>query len=354
MISISTARARRRAARSRFFATDLGARATQLVGNELAENMLQYFDPVERGRALAVNRRWRVVGARLEALDAGAMWQSELAHDSRVAFEYTEKFDEYLKTEWLVAGELRTVFPRPLDPLAFHLAHLFENGLSARVEDSVGEDGTSSAASFVELFRFLQTMHVRGYSLIIAPKSEMPKWMTALQELPDEVPVARCFYAFERIIRGNSGSRPEVYLHLCTYEEAAEHWDDLCQLAEWKYIVLDEGDGCQGDWPWLQRHHGATYGFSNISCTYHYILYQPGRRLTFEAAMFHLCYMLPWSRRDKYDALFAWADDDRFTSEVIRRAVSSFLGQTPMSAAPGYRLGRAHEHILTQAAATHA
>lgn len=356
---MSSASARVVAPSRSWFASGLGARATQLVGNELADDVLQYFDPVERGRASAVNQRWRVVGARLEALDEAALWaQSDMA-EIHEKFEKHKKFDKNVLSSLLYAvdNEVHDAeSPYLLNPLVGNLVRRFENGLSGRVEDGVGTDGTSSAASFVNLFLFLRTKNVVGNVLIIAPEAEMPKWMTAVQELPIEMPVTRLFetnflqrFDDDRWLQLGDG---DIHVHLCAYEEAAKYWSLMNEVLEdctWLYFIVDEGDGQHGeDWPWRRLRHDGTYGFHDVRCENRFLLYRPRHRLTYDDAIFHYCYAAFYSRET---IVLAWAD--KFTREKFRRFVSSYLDESVASAAPGYRIGRAHEHLLTQAA-THA
>jgi len=346
MISITTARARRRAARSRFFATDLGARATQLVGNELAENLLQYFDPVERGRALAVNRRWRVVGAHLEARDEAALWTQDLA-DRRACFERAQRADDYFRS--CLVNEVRDTESTPwrVNPLVDSLIRRYACGIpSGRVEDGVGFDGTSSAASFVNFFLFLRTKNVVGNVLIIAPDTEMPKWMTALQKLPVEMPVTRCFksdltqmLSDDRWLHLGDG---DIHVHLCAAWEAAKYWrvmNETLAARVWKFFILDESPG-----PWRQIiRQDCKFGFRDVRCENRFLLYRPRHRLTFDDAIFHFSWIKQVSER----CTQLLACEDKFTLEVVRRFFSSYLDVSIMSAAPGYRIGRAHEHLLT-------
>jgi hypothetical protein len=136
---MSSASARVVAPSRSWFASDVGARATQLVGNELADGVLQYLDPVERGRALAVNQRWRVVGARLEALDEAALWaQSDMA-EIRKKFEMQKNFDTSLLPFLLnrVDEVHDAESPYLLDPLADALVRRFENGLGLKMESEL-------------------------------------------------------------------------------------------------------------------------------------------------------------------------------------------------------------------------
>ena len=362
---MSSASARVVAPSRSWFASGLGARATQLVGNELADDVLQYLDPVERGRALAVNQRWRVVGARLEALDEAALWaQSDMAEIHK-KFEMQKEVDKNVLSFILNRFYSNHVHdaesPYLLDPLAESLVRRFENGLSGRVEDGVGTDGTSSAASFVNLFLFLRTKNVVGNVLIIAPEAEMPKWMTAFYELPVEMPVTRCFksdltqmLSDDQWLQLGDG---DIHVHLCAYEEAAKYWSLMNEVFEdctWQYFIVDEGDGQHGeDWPWRRRRHDGTYGFDDVQCEHRFVLYRPRHRLTFDDAIFHCCFACYFSYTGQTFAE-PLAGADKFTHEKFRRFVSPYLDESIMSAAPGYRIGRAHEHLLTQAAATHA
>ena len=355
MISISTARARRRAARSRFFATDLGARATQLVGNELADGVLQYFDPVERGRALAVNRRWRVVGARLEALDEAALWtQSALSRESHDLLKHVATVDRLngdaalaevnrpppedtgnsgAPGSW-IGGYPERELLRHDDPLAAHLVFLWSCAAGARIED----DGTSTV-SLVKMFAHLVNHDANARTLIIAPEAEMSKWSAALQELPPDVPVTRRFDA-EFMTKTEPDSTCRVHLHLCTYEEAAENWESLCYITEWEHLILDEGDGGEGDWPWRKRHEASYDDVHDLETASNYVLYRP-RHLTFEAATFHyyfvvLAHGVPFQIHGqavaavegqirRYAPLIWAANGDKFTRETLRRAILARL-----------------------------
>ena len=337
---MSSASARVVAPSRSWFASDLGARATQLVGNELADGVLQYFDPVERGRALAVNQRWRVVGARLEALDEAALWRSELA-DHNEDFETTKKISKHILSDPLFENPSRAIAESShlFDPLAKSIARRFENGISLRVED----DGTSSAASFVKFLRFLKAQNHVGRWLIIAPEAEMSKWLTALQELPvQEVPLSRSLSDFAKFTGDwRSSGAGDMLLHLCTYEEAAENWNFIIRsfYGHRNYFILDEGDGQHSNighhcWWEFRETPLQPFGFHdlNLPIENRFILYRP-RRLIFEDAIFHFVYTVPLDRSEYCADLFPC--EDKFTREVVRRSLSSYLDVSMASVAPG-------------------
>ncbi|KAH8074654.1 hypothetical protein JL721_2222 [Aureococcus anophagefferens] len=303
----------------RLVAGELGDRVHRLFADALADELLACLTSAERGRCCAaVNRRWADASRRLAAVEAAAIWlEPDMAAARTRIFENTRRREEVRAAYVTEHCEPAKGLP---DALSTHLATLWEQGCGARVE----EEDWSSAASVGAFLKHLAAKNVSMNTLVIAPEAERRKWATALEQIPGE--------------------------------RAAENWEFITGVENWRHVILDQGADADEDWPWFPGGYGDGEVFF-LHAQDHYVLYRPGAVTTAAAAAFHLYFVLLKMEvpvgldRNLYDdtaqnrswfaLLRAIERGDAFTREVLRRELTSILDASVCSAAPGYRLGRA-------------
>ncbi|KAH8057850.1 hypothetical protein JL722_6390 [Aureococcus anophagefferens] len=230
-------------------------------------------------------------------------------------FENTRRREEVRAA--YVHGALRAAKGLP-DALSTHLATLWEQGCGAR--------------------------------------AERRKWATALEQIPGEV---RSVFDEAELDRVEAAARRRDRrrgVGSTSSLRAAENWEFITGVENWRHVILDQGADADEDWPWFPGGYGDGEVFF-LHAQDHYVLYRPGAVTTAAAAAFHLYFVLLKMEvpvgldRNLYDdtaqnrswfaLLRAIERGDAFTREVVRRELTSILDASVCSAAPGYRLGRA-------------
>ncbi|KAH8097452.1 hypothetical protein JL720_343 [Aureococcus anophagefferens] len=306
----------------RLVAGELGDRVHRLFADALADELLACLTSAERGRCCAaVNRRWADASRRLAAVEAAAIWlEPDMAAARTRIFENTRRREE---------------------------------GCGARVE----EEDWSSAASVGAFLKHLAAKNVSMNTLVIAPEAERRKWATALEQIPGEV---RSVFDEAELDRVEAAARRrdrrrDVRIYVLSYG-AAENWEFITGVENWRHVILDQSADADEDWPWFPGGYGDGEVFF-LHAQDHYVLYRPGAVTTAAAAAFHLCFVLlkmevpvgldrnfyddTAQNRSWFALLRAIERGDAFTREVLRRELTSILDASVCSAAPGYRLGRA-------------
>ena len=320
----------------RLVAGELGDRVHRLFADALADELVSCLTSAERGRCCAaVNRRWADASRRLAAVEEAAIWrQPDMAEARTRIFENTRRREEVRAAYVTEHCEPAKGLP---DALSTHLATLWEQGCGARVE----EEDWSSATSVGAFLKHLVDKNVSMNTLVIAPEAERRKWATALEPIPGEV---RSVFDEAELDRVEAAARRRdrrvVRIYVLSYEHAAENWEFITGVENWRHVILDQGADADEDWPWFPGGYGDGEVFF-LHAQDHYVLYRPGTVTTAAAAAFHLYFVLLKMEvpvgldRNLYDdtaqnrswfaLLRAVERGDAFTREVLRRDLTLSL-----------------------------